>query len=298
MIARPPRSCLLLGASSQLGVRVLPRLLAANLCVHAVSRWARPAATAESLELENLHWHVLDLNSVQAWPVEVSVVVHLAPLYVLPGLLRHAPPALRVIAISSTSVRTKQHSPSKAERQMAQRLCQAEQELQQLCEENGHSLTILRPTMLYGLGRDATIGRMQGFARRWRFLPIPATATGMRQPVHVDDIAVAVLQVLDEPRCIAKVYDLGGAQRFTVQQLAQRIFLDNNLPVRIISIPAGVLYVLLRVMVHIRPQLDWSPALLKRAMLDQVADNQPAIDDFQYAPRAFDGTFYNPTKRS
>lgn len=215
-----------------------------------------------------------------------------------PGLLRHAPPALRVIAISSTSVRTKQHSPSKAERQMAQRLCQAEQELQQLCEENGHSLTILRPTMLYGLGRDATIGRMQGFIRRWHFLPIPATATGMRQPVHVDDIAAAVLQVLDEPRCIAKVYDLGGAQRFTVQQLAQRIFLDNNLPVRIISIPAGVLYVLLRVMVHIRPQLDWSPALLKRAMQDQVADNQPAIDDFQYAPRVFDGSFYNPVKHS
>lgn len=295
MAGRLPRACLLLGASSQLGACVLPSLLAAHLRVHAVSRQSPPT---ESLKHDQLDWHVLDLNAVKAWPVQVSVVVHLAPLYALPALLRHAPAALRVIAISSTSVRTKQHSPSKAEREMAQRLYQAEQELLSLCNEKGHNLTILRPTMLYGLGRDATIGRMQAFIRRWHFLPIPATATGLRQPVHVDDIAAAVLQVLDAPRSHAKVYELAGAQRLTVQQLARRICLDNGLPVRIVSIPAGVLYFLLKVLVWVRPGLDWSPALLKRAMLDQVADNQPAIDDFQYAPRAFDGTFYNPAKRS
>lgn len=297
MAACLPRTCLLLGASSQLGDRVLPRLLAADYRVHAVSRLAPRAPSAEQLAHEQLHWHALDLKTVQAWPTPVSVVVHLAPLYLLPRLLRYAPTALRVIAISSTSVRTKQYSPSKAEREMAQRLHQAEQELQRLCTERGHSLTILRPTMLYGLGRDATIGRMQAFIRRWHFLPLPAMATGLRQPVHVDDIAVAVLQVLAEPRSHAKVYELGGAQRLTVAQLAQHICVDNGLPVRIVSIPAGALRFLLKLLVRIRPQLDWSPALLARAELDQVADNQPAIDDFQYAPRAFDGTFYNPAQR-
>lgn len=295
----PSRACLLLGASSQLGHCVLPRLLAADYRVHAVSRLVSGARMPmpELSEQEQLRWHALDLTAVQAWPAQVSVVVHLAPLYLLPMLLRHAPKALRVIAISSTSVRTKQHSPARAEREMAQRLYKAEQELQHLCAEQGHSLTILRPTMLYGLGRDATIGRMQRFIRRWRFLPIPATATGLRQPVHVGDIATAVLQVLDAPRSHAKVYELGGAQRLTVQQLAQRIGVDNDLRVRIVRIPASVLYALLWLLARIRPGLDWSPALLKRAALDQIADNQPATDDFQYAPRAFDGRFYPPAQR-
>lgn len=297
MTARSPRACLLLGASSQLGVCVLPHLLAAHFRVHAVSRQKSVEFTTESHKLENLHWHVVDLNTVHAWPAEVSMVVHLAPLYVLPRLLRHASAALRVIAISSTSVRTKQDSPSKAERRMAQRLWQAEQDLQQLCKERGHNLTILRPTMLYGLGRDATIGRMQAFVRRWRFLPIPAAASGLRQPVHVEDIAAAILQVLDEPRCVGMVYELGGAQRLTVQQLAQRICLDNDLTVRIFRIPVSILSMLLSVLTFIRPGLDWSPALLKRAALDQIADNQAAIDDFQYAPRTFDGTFYPLQKR-
>lgn len=292
-----PRTCLLLGASSQLGDRVLPRLLAADYRVHAVSRLAPRAPSAERLAQEQLHWHALDLNTAQAWPTPVSVVVHLAPLFLLPRLLRYAPTALRVIAISSTSVRTKQYSPSKAEREMAQRLHQAEQELQRLCTEQGHSLTILRPTMLYGLGRDATIGRMQAFVRRWRFLPIPAAASGLRQPVHVEDIAAAILQVLDEPRCVGRVYELGGAQRLTVQQLAQRICLDNDLTVRIITIPVSMLSILLSVLTFIRPGLDWSPALLKRAALDQIADNQAAVDDFQYAPRPFNGTFYPLQKR-
>lgn len=289
-----PRACVLLGASSQLGACVLPRLLAADFRVHAVSR---QLPTAAALEHQQLHWHALDLNAVDGWPVPADVLVHLAPLYLLPALLRHAPKPLRVIAISSTSVRTKQHSPARAERAMAQRLYQAEQELLSLCAEQGHNLTILRPTMLYGLGRDATIGRMQQFIRRWRFLPIPATATGLRQPVHVDDIAAAVLQVLDEPRSHSKVYELGGAQRLTVQQLAQRIGVDNGLRVRIVCIPAGVLYALLWLLARMRPGLDWSPALLKRAELDQIADNQPAADDFQYAPRAFDGRFYPPAQR-
>lgn len=292
-----PRTCLLLGASSQLGDRVLPRLLAADYRVHAVSRLAPAAPTAEPLAQEQLHWHAIDLNTVQAWPAQVSVVVHLAPLYLLPTLLRYAPSALRVIAISSTSVRTKQYSPSKAERLMAQRLCQAEQELQQLCKEKGHSLTILRPTMLYGLGRDATIGRMQTFVRRWRFLPIPAAESGLRQPVHVEDVAAAIVQVLDEPRCVGRIYELGGAQRLTVKQLAQCICLDNDLTVRIITIPVSILSMLLSVLAFIRPGLDWSPALIKRAALDQVADNQAAIDDFQYAPRPFNGTFYPLQKR-
>ncbi len=123
--------CLVLGARSQLGDRVLPYLLEAGYEVHAVSRTPH----VESSVAPQLHWHTLDLTAAERWPVAVGLVVHLAPVYLLPALLRHASEPLRVVAISSTSARTKHNSPSAAERRVAQRLLQAEQDVSQLCQE-------------------------------------------------------------------------------------------------------------------------------------------------------------------
>ncbi len=284
-------ACLVLGASSQLGDSLLPQLLSAGYTVHAVSR----KGCSESASAAKVQWHALDLQRATCWPAVVSLVVHLAPLYMLPKLLRQAPGPLRVVAVSSTSIRTKRDSPSTAERQMAQRLLQAEQEISQVCQVNGHTLTILRPTMLYGVGRDATIGRMQKFVQRWGFLPVPAIQTGLRQPVHVDDVARAILQVMHVPAAFNKVYELGGHDCLDVQQLAKRIFTDNQKPVRIVSIPIWLLSMALTLLKVLRPSLDWSPALLQRAELDQIVDNQAAIQDFQYAPRPFTGAMDTQT---
>lgn len=281
------QSCLVLGASSQLGECLIPHLLDAKYIVHAVSRKADVKTPAQ----QSIQWHTMDLQATNDWPVVVSLVIHLAPLYFLPTLLKQAASPLRVIAISSTSIRTKQNSPSIAERLMAQRLLKAEEELHQLCLAAGHHLTILRPTMLYGLERDATIGRMQKFVRRWGVLPIPAMRTGLRQPVHVDDIAQAVVQVIGVKSTFNKVYELGGRDRLDVHTLAKRIFTDNQKAIRLLYIPTWVISIALQVMRRLRPELDWSPALLKRAALDQVVNNQPAVDDFQYSPRQFSGAF-------
>lgn len=283
------RSCLVLGASSQLGESLLPYLLSAKYKVHAVSR---KKCLAQN-NTQPVQWHTLDLQVAERWPAQVSVVIHLAPLYLLPDILRHATQAMRVIAISSTSVRTKQNSPSSTERQVAQRLMQAELDLQQLCQSVGHTLTLLRPTMLYGLGRDATIGRMQKFVQRWGVLPIPAMQTGLRQPVHVDDVTQAILRCIDAPATFNKVYELGGRDCLDVHTLAKRIFTDNHRAVRVVYIPTWLLSFTLMLLQRLRPSLDWSPALLKRAAMDQVVENQAAIDDFQYAPRPFSGVF-NP----
>ena len=149
--------------------------------------------------------------------------------------------------------------------------------------------------MLYGVGRDATIGRMQKFVQRWGFLPVPAMQTGLRQPVHVDDVTRAILQVINQPSAFNKVYELGGHDSLDVQQLAKRIFTDNQKPVRIVSIPIWLLSMALTLLKVLRPSLDWSPALLQRAELDQIVDNQAAIQDFQYAPRPFTGAMDTQT---
>jgi hypothetical protein len=52
--------------------------------------------------------------------------------------------------------------------------------------------TILRPTLIYGAGIDRSITPIVQRALRLRLFPIPL-AGGLRQPVHADDIARAVV---------------------------------------------------------------------------------------------------------
>ena len=58
--------------------------------------------------------------------------------------------------------------------------------------------TIFRPTLIYGTGRDRSLAPIARFARRWRVLPLPVGARGLRQPVHaaVDDILDVLLHRL------------------------------------------------------------------------------------------------------
>lgn len=287
------RNCLVTGASSQIGDVLLPLLVRDG---YQVTAWSRQQCRATH-KSGTLVWSHVDLAKPVAIPEQIDTLLHLASIELLPSLLEQQqkllalPRALRIIAISTCSVTAKANSPSERERAQAERLARAEQEAQALALRDGHSLTILRPTMLYGVGRDGTIAVMQRFARRYHCLPIPAQSSGLRQPVHVADVATAVILALTSRASIGQVYELGGGERLSIKQLAQRVFVDNQRSPRIIVIPSVFLRIGIYFMRYFKGRADWSPALLERAREDQVADNTRASTDFDYAPRLFDGNW-------
>lgn len=285
------RDCLVTGASSQIGDVLLPLLLRHD---YQVTAWSRQQCRTTN-KSGSLVWAQVDLAEPIAIPEQVGTLLHLASIELLPDLLEKQqtlsaqPRSLRIIAISTCSVTAKAHSPSERERAQAERLAQAEQQVQALAVRDGHRLTILRPTMLYGVGRDGTIAVMQRFARRYHCLPIPAQSSGLRQPVHVADVAAAVILGLTSQASIGQVYELGGAEQLSIKQLAQRVFIDNQRSPRILLVPLVFLRIGIYFMRYFKGRADWSPALLARAKEDQLADNTRASTDFDYAPRVFDG---------
>ena len=62
--------------------------------------------------------------------------------------------------------------------------------------ERGIACTVFRPTLIYGAGTDRSLAPIARFARRWRVLPVPLGANGLRQPVHARDLAAACVAVL------------------------------------------------------------------------------------------------------
>jgi hypothetical protein len=70
----------------------------------------------------------------------------------------------RILAFGSTGVVVKEHSIDAAERYLARRLANAEQALFSAALARCASATVLRPTLVYGTGRDKTLTRIAGLA--------------------------------------------------------------------------------------------------------------------------------------
>ena len=74
-------------------------------------------------------------------------------------------------------------------------------------------VTVLRPTLIYVGNRERSLAPLAERARLWRRLPWPRGATGLRQPVHADDVARAVRDCLGAQASHGRAFDLPGGER-------------------------------------------------------------------------------------
>lgn len=256
-----PENLLLFGASGQIGSFLLPRLKALGLRFSPVSRQVSSEPSALSFDL---------YNDAQARS-EFDALISAGPL---DGCVRwlsgRARGLQRVVAFASTSAVSKQRSPDPAERALADKLIRAEAALIELCQARGAALTILRPTMIWGAGRDATLSRAAQLARRWRILPCSGRAR--RQPVHADDLAGAALAALLRRNSPQALYDLPGGETLSMHEILRRI--AHSVRALPLPIPAQLLAVL---GAGVRARLD----------NEFLFDSTPAKRDLDYAPRGF-----------
>lgn len=260
---------LLFGAGGAIGRFALP-LLAPNHRVLPVSRTTRP------------DWIAADLNDpVATWP-EADIVISLGPLDAFAGWLERTPTRglRRIVAIGSMSAQTKQASPDPAERTLAQRLRDAEARVRHVAATRDIAWTIFRPTLIYGAGVDTTLAPLARLARRWHVLPVPLHASGLRQPVHVADLAQACAAVLANPATFGKIYELGGGEVLRCDAMIRRLRDAAPGYVLPVPIPLFALQALAR-------SGRIAPGALARLRVALVADNAQAIRDFGYAPRRF-----------
>jgi len=276
------QSNLVLGASGAVGRFLLPSLTARGERVIALSR-NPPAGGAAGIE-----WLHGDLFGAMPPLPAADVVYSLGPLDAfaawLPRALDTQAPARaalkRVIALSSMSAESKQASVDAVERELAARLGAAEQRLLACAREHAIACTIFRPTLIYGGGRDESLAPLARFARRWRLLPIPRGASGLRQPVHAADLAAACLAARDVPASFGHTYPLGGGERLRFDVLFERVARASQ------ALPVPVPLALVRAGARLAHGRVGAGALA-RMTVDLIADNGAAARDFGYAPRGF-----------
>ena len=275
------RSALVFGGSGQIGAPVIERLLANDWRVTAVSRAAQAGH-------EKLEWLRGDLQGVDGLPQRVDAIFSLGPLdhfsnwYAQTALI-----APRVIAFGSTSLETKQRSEDLPERDVAARLGDAETRIFQAAARRQAEATILRPTLVYGAGRDKTLTRIASLARRTGFFVLPASAEGLRQPVHVQDLADAALATVEASDAHGRSYALPGGETLAYAEMVRRTLASLRPPARLIRVPTPLFKAALAGAHLLGKMQSLGSAAVARMQQDLVFDLEPARRDFGYSPRKF-----------
>jgi len=271
-----------IGASSFVGRALLPLLIEKQCRVTAFSRRSQrsdnPRLVWEKIETP-------DSETGSTMPNWVS----LCPLPILADLLPQiaARGAMRLVAVSSTSRFTKIDSGDPAERRLARDLAEAEEEILLWAGQNGVEVVILRPTLIYDGVGDKNIALISSFIRRWKWFPILAPGSGLRQPLHVSDVALTCAAALS-PSAKAGVYDLSGGETLSYREMVARIFVWEGLPQRILEVPSWLLHIavpLLRILPRFR---GLSVAVFDRMNEDMVFHHVNAAEALGFKPRNFD----------
>lgn len=278
------RHALVFGGTGQIGAPVLQQLLANGWQVSALSR-------AGQVGREQLTWLQGDLQQASSLPARVDVILSLGPLDLFSRWYASTPVVSpRVIAFGSTSLGTKQDSSDAHERDVAARLQAAETLIFATAQRNQAQATVLRPTLVYGAGRDRTVTQIAALARRTGFFVLPRAANGLRQPVHVQDLADATLAVIDASASHGRSYALPGGETLAYAQMVERILAALQPPARLIRVPGPLFNVLLSGARAMGKMQGLGDAVIARMRDDLVFDAGPAQRDFGYAPRAFKPT--------
>ena len=276
------RTALVFGGSGQVGVPVIGLLRDAGWNVIAVSRTSQADG-------ERLRWLRGDLQHVEALPARVDAIFSLGPLDHFARWYAGTPvQSPRVVAFGSTSLDTKQASGDAAERDLAARLRNAEQQLFDVAPRRQAAATVLRPTLVYGAARDRSLSQITALARRTGFFILPRGANGLRQPVHVQDLADAAVAVIDVEATHGRSYAIPGGETLAYAQMVERTLASLRPPARLIQVPGGLFKLALGVAHALGRLRGLGNAALARMGEDLVFDAEPARRDFGYAPRRFE----------
>jgi nucleoside-diphosphate-sugar epimerase len=269
----------LTGASSQIGVFAIRRLVRAGFHVFAISRKGKPENYPV---LEQVTW----LSGIEAIPASRSCqyLISAGPMTLAKKFLEAGDQFQAVVVFSSSSVESKQNSADPVERRLAQDMLTQEKELQDMAGSRKLKLVILRPTLIYGCGLDSNISRLANWISRFGIMPVNGKANGLRQPVHADDLASVAIVAMQNMDGLPGVLVLTGGDTLSYSEMVSRIFMATKKPVRLLRLPEWLFILSIKILGASR---GINAEMVKRQRVDLVFDSQQAKNLLAYCPREF-----------
>lgn len=247
----------------------------------------RASNHVEVVKKQNLNIQLLygDSSLLETWnsiqtEINPDTIVHIASIRHVPVILESlskTPQKPRLIVVGTTGVYSEYNQYSATYKDI-------ERELKQYTG----SSCLLRPTMIYGSHRDKNLHKLIRFCNRYRLFPVFGPGETLLQPVHADDLAQALVSVLQNPK-IQGAYNLSGGSVVTFRQLLTLVGQLLDQPVRQVSLPLPLglgLAALLEAMLGRRSPVRREQIL--RLQEDKAFSHNAATQDFGYSPRTLE----------
>jgi len=271
------------GGSGFLGGSVIPRLVAAGHEPSALARTETAAQRIRILGATPIPGDLDDPASIDGAFADsgAETLVNLASLG-----FGHAPTIVaaaeeaglkRAVFISTTSIFTRLATASKPVRVAAEDTVRA----------SGLDWTIIRPTMIYGRPGDRNMARLLRGLRRLPILPLPGGGVGLQQPVHVDDLAAAIVNALDRPVTARQAYDVAGPEPLTLRTIIEEAGRAVGRRPTLMPVPLAPVVGLVRLYEAVAPSPRLKAEQLARLAEDKAVEIGPARADLGFDPRSF-----------
>lgn len=271
------KRCVIIGATSFVGIRLFDALLDAGWEIHRISRKKQ-----EGFQLAD---DFLNKNIYQSF----DVLFFLAPIWVFSQFTSFVEKinCKHIVTLSSTSRYSKIDSHADAERALAERLVRGEQIAGEWAQKTDNNLVIFQPTMIYGFGRDQNISEIGRFIDTYGFFPVIGQAKGLRQPLHVDDVVQACLLVESSDLQGQHAFIISGAEILTYREMVERIFHYHKRKVRFLSCPLWLFSCMVFFFRYLLKREVSSLGILERMNHHQNYDFHEAQEVLGFKPRSF-----------
>ncbi len=271
------------GGSGFTGQRVVDRLVRAGHDVVALAR-STPAAT--SLAALGVTPIVGDLGDPESLDEAFRWAAAEALANVASLGFGHAPAIIaaaadagieRAVFVSTTAIFTSLAPSSTRTRLDAERQVQS----------SGMDWTIVRPTMIYGAPGDRNMSRLLPALRRSPVFPLPGGGGQLQQPVHVEDVADAVVATLSSPSASCRIYAIAGPEPLPFRRIVKEAADAVGRSPRLVSMPLGPVIGALRIYERLTRHPRLKAEQVERLAEDKAFDISDAVRDLGYDPRPF-----------
>ena len=271
----------LAGGTGFTGRRVASRLAARGETLRCLVR-ARSDRSALPSSADTVVGDLADGGAVATWLAGCEALVYCASLGFghVAGVVEGAERAgvRRAVFVSTTAIFTRLPAQSKAVRLAAEASVRASR----------LAWTIVRPTMIYGAPGDRNMERLLRALVRWPLLVVPGDGRALIQPVHVGDVADAIVATLGADTAVGNAYDLSGREPLSFDAAVDAAARAVRRRGRRLHLPLGSVATALRLVEKAGLPFPVRSEQVARIAEDKAFAHDHAAKDLGFAPRSFE----------